>query len=252
MSPRAIAFEPIAGAGVAVTGTLTFSGSWGTTNVGYGAGDDLDALAASINLDATLTAQNITATVIPDGSGFQLRINDSDNDNYFITDSSNLVSTLNIKNRNTEFASTIALRADIRSDPSRISHGSITAAPAPAIGSNAIARGDNTQIQSIANKFNQTLSFDSTGLLAASTRTLPDYAAQILGLNSTQARIVSDTKVAREFLFENLSNKTQSVSGVNLDEEMANMIVLENAYAASARVIAVTSELFDILTDMMR
>ena len=235
-----------------LTGTLTFRGSWGTTNVGYAAGDDLDALAASINLDATLTAQNITASVIPDGSGFQLRINDSDNDNYFITDSSNLVSTLNIKNRNTEFASTIALRADIRSDPSRISRGSITAAPAPAIGSNAIARGDNTQIQSIANKFNEALSFDSTGLLAASTRSLPDYAAQILGLNSTQARIVSDTKVAREFLFENLSNKTQSISGVNLDEEMANMIVLENAYAASARVISVTSELFDILTEMMR
>ena len=235
-----------------LTGTLTFNGGWGTTNVGYAAVDDLDAIAASINLNATLAAQNITATVIPDGSGYQLRINDSDNDNYFITDSSNLVSTLNIKNRNTEFASTIALRSDIRSDPSRISHGSITAAPAPAIGSNAIARGDNTRIQAIANKFNEALSFNSTGLLAASTRTLPDYAAQILGLNSTQARIVSDTKIAREFLFQNLSNKTQSISGVNLDEEMANMIVLENAYAASARVISVTSELFDILTDMVR
>ena len=235
-----------------LTGTLTFRGSWGTTAVGYAAGDDLDAVAASINLNATLTAQNIVATVVPDGSGYQLRINDSDNDNYFITDSSNLVSTLNIKNRNTEFVSSIALRSDIRSDPSRISHGSITAAPAPAIGSNAIARGDNTQIQSIANKFNQALNFDSTGLLAASTRTLSDYAAQILGLNSTQARIVSDNKVAREFLFENLSNKSQSVSGVNLDEEMANMIIIENAYAASARVISVTSELFDILTDMMR
>ncbi len=235
-----------------LTGTLTFSGSWGTTAVGYAAGDDLNAVAASINLNATLTAQNITATAIPDGSGYRLRINDSNNDNYFITDSSNLVSTLNIKNRNSEFASSIALRSDIKSDPSRISHGSITAAALPAIGSNAIARGDNSQIQSIANKFNQALSFDSTGLLATSTRTMSDYAAQILGFNSTQARIVSDTKVAREFLFENLSNKTQSVSGVNLDEEMANMIIIENAYAASARVISVTSELFDILTDMMR
>jgi flagellar hook-associated protein 1 FlgK len=235
-----------------LTGTLTFAGSWGTTNVAYAVGDDLTAIAASINADATLAAQNIVASVIPDGSGFQLRINDGDNDNYFITDSSNLVSTLNLKNRNTEFAATIALRSDIRSDPSRISHGTITSAPAPAIGSNAIARGDNLQIQAIANKFDETLSFDSTGLLAASTRTLPDYAAQILGLNSTQARIVSDTKVAREFLFENLSNKTQSISGVNIDEEMANMIVLENAYAASARVITVTSELFDILADMVR
>ena len=110
--------------------------------------------------------------MVPDGSGYQLRINDSNNDNYFITDSSNLVSTLNIKNRNTEFASTIALRSDIKSDPSRISHGSITAAATPAIGSNAIARGDNSQIQLIANKFDQALSFDSTGLLAASTRNL--------------------------------------------------------------------------------
>ncbi len=236
-----------------LTGTLTFRGSWGTTTVAYAAGDDLDAVTASINANATLAAQNITATVLPDGSGYQLRIIDSDNDNFFFTDSSNLVDTLNIKNRNAEFASTIALRSDIRSDPSRISHGTIfTTIPVPAVGSIGIARGDNTAIQAIANRFNQTLSFDATGLLAASTRTLPDYAAQILGLNSTQARIVADTKVAREFLFENLSNKTQSISGVNLDEEMANMIILENAYAASARVIAVTSELFDILTDMVR
>ena len=235
-----------------LVGTLTFRGSWGTTNVAYAVGDDLDALVASINANATLATQNITATVVPDGSGHRLRIADSGNDNFFITDSSNLVSSLNIKNRNTEFAATLALRSDIRSDSSHIAHGTLTGAVAPAIGSVGISRGDNTGIQAIANRFNQTLNFDSTGLLAASSRSLPDYAAQILGLNSTQARIVFDTRVAREFLFENLNTKTLSVSAVNLDEEMANMIVLENAYAASARVIAVTSELFDILTDMIR
>jgi len=235
-----------------LTGTLTFSGSWGTTTVAYGAADDLNAVAAAITANATLAAQNITATVIPDGAGYRLRINDSDNNNYFFTDTSNLVSTLDLKNRDGGFTATVALRGDIKSDPSRISHGKITSAPAPAIGSNAIARGDNTQIQAIANRFNQSLGFNATGLLAASTRTLPDYAAQILGLNSTQARIVADTRVAREFLFENLSFKTQSISGVNLDEEMANTIILENAYAASARVIAATSKLFDILTDMLR
>ena len=138
--------------------------------------------------------------MVPDGSGHRLRITDSGNDNFFITDSSNLVSSLNIKNRNTEFAATLALRSDIGADASHIAHGTLTGAVVPAIGSVGISRGDNTGIQAIANRFNQTLNFDSTGLLAASSRSLPDYAAQILGLNSTQARIVFETRVAREFL----------------------------------------------------
>ena len=39
----------------------------------------------------------------------------------------------------------------------------------------------------------------------------------------------------------------QQDTGVNLDEELANLQVLQNAYAASARLMTVIQTLFDTL-----
>ena len=52
-------------------GTLTFAGAFGTSAIAVSAGDSLSTVAAAINADATLTAANISASVITDGSGFQ-------------------------------------------------------------------------------------------------------------------------------------------------------------------------------------
>ena len=58
--------------------------------------------------------------------------------------------------------------------------------------------------------------------------------------------------MSRQVLADNLEAKVASVSGVNLDEELSLMIVLENAYSASARVITTTQNMFEMLTSMMR
>jgi flagellar hook-associated protein 1 FlgK len=42
------------------------------------------------------------------------------------------------------------------------------------------------------------------------------------------------------------------VSGVNLDEEAANLMRYQQAYAAAAQVIRVTQELFDTLMNATR
>jgi flagellar hook-associated protein 1 FlgK len=44
----------------------------------------------------------------------------------------------------------------------------------------------------------------------------------------------------------------QSVSGVNLDEEAANLILLQQAYQAAAQLIAVAQQMFDSLLDATR
>jgi flagellar hook-associated protein 1 FlgK len=47
-----------------------------------------------------------------------------------------------------------------------------------------------------------------------------------------------------------LEARISADSGVNLDEELANMILFQNAYAASARMIAAARDLFDILLQL--
>ncbi len=44
-----------------------------------------------------------------------------------------------------------------------------------------------------------------------------------------------------------LNTQRESISGVSLDEEMINFIKFQQAYAASARMITVIEEMFDVL-----
>jgi flagellar hook-associated protein 1 FlgK len=234
-----------------LAGTLTFRGSWGTTTVGYAAGDSLAGIAAAINANATLAAQGITAGATPSGSGYRLRLSDNGGDNFFVTDSGQLANTLNVRARDGGIASTLAVKSDLLSDPSRLAHALLSGG-ALAVGNVALSSGDNTVAQRLADRFIQDIDFDATGLLAGGVRTLAGYGGAIVSLNSTQAKQAADNLASTQFLYDALHEKTTAISGVNLDEEMANMIILENAYAAAARVIATTSEMFDMLTQMVR
>jgi flagellar hook-associated protein 1 FlgK len=47
-------------------------------------------------------------------------------------------------------------------------------------------------------------------------------------------------------------NKRESISGVNLDEEAANLIKFQQAYEASAQIINVANTLFQTLINTLR
>ena len=53
-------------------------------------------------------------------------------------------------------------------------------------------------------------------------------------------------------LVDNVEASIASRSGVNLDEEAANLIRFQQAYQAMARVISVTGSLFDTLLGAVR
>jgi flagellar hook-associated protein 1 FlgK len=48
-------------------------------------------------------------------------------------------------------------------------------------------------------------------------------------------------------MVESLRFKSDSARGVNLDEEMGDLILYQQAYAASARVIMVIQKMFEAL-----
>ena len=47
-------------------------------------------------------------------------------------------------------------------------------------------------------------------------------------------------------------NRRDSFSGVNLDEELSQMVVLQNSYSAAARVMTTATKMYDTLLDMVR
>ena len=66
-----------------------------------------------------------------------------------------------------------------------------------------------------------------------------------VGTRTRDARIGEEAAVT---ILRQTQAQRESVSGVNLDEEAASLIRFQNAFQASAKVIQVSKELFDIIT----
>jgi flagellar hook-associated protein 1 FlgK len=62
--------------------------------------------------------------------------------------------------------------------------------------------------------------------------------------------LAGETRANSEFqqdFVDTLRNKSDSLSGVNLDEELSDLMLYEQAYSAAARVVKVVQEMFDVL-----
>lgn len=151
----------------------------------------------------------------------------------------------------TSAARGIQVRSDIVGTPALVSRGELSMTAAAA-GDTAITSGNNAIISQIVDAFDSNMSFSAVGGLPAGTTTLSDYSAQILGLNATNASNASTTLDYQTGLYADLKNRSDSVSGVNIDEEMANLIKLQQNYGAVSRVISVTSTLMDTLLGIVK
>jgi len=68
-----------------------------------------------------------------------------------------------------------------------------------------------------------------------------------LGLISSQASSALTTSTS---LQSSLQDSLSSISGVNLDEEAANLVSYQNIYSANSKVLTVADELFDTVLNM--
>ncbi len=232
--------------------TLTFYDS----AAGVGSGNELGSvtftersslsdMAEAIN-DADI---GISAVVIPDGSGSRLRIQNDAGRETVITQGSGetMIENMGIGESATRSASTLAVRSDILDTPAR----STTALMQfdTSRGKYVITAGDNTVIQQIAETLSDTNDFDATGGLPTTPKSFQAYAADILSRNAILADTNESQLETQVGLTESLKLEADRISGVNLDEEMANLILFQQAFSASARVISVIQEMFKTLED---
>ncbi|MFK7838992.1 MAG: flagellar hook-associated protein FlgK [Bdellovibrionales bacterium] len=90
----------------------------------------------------------------------------------------------------------------------------------------------------------------STNITGATT--LSSYAQRIINEN-TQELILTDNRIAdEETLQDVLQTQLFNESGVNIDEELGNLIKVQTAYSAAARVVTAVDELFQELLNAVR
>ena len=107
--------------------------------------------------------------------------------------------------------------------------------------------GDNSIITKLSQLTGQNLNFVTAGGLGATSNTFTGYAAQIIGSASANAATAKTTDTNANALLQGYQENSSAISGVNLDTELANTVIYQNAYTASARVITVANQLFDTL-----
>ncbi|MFI4865496.1 MAG: flagellar hook-associated protein FlgK [Steroidobacterales bacterium] len=118
----------------------------------------------------------------------------------------------------------------------------VTVSGAPASGDsfsiddNAGGSGDNRNATAMAGLLDQSLIGGTTSINAAVNQLVTN-----IGIQTSQAQ--SGT-TAQQAVLTDATNAQQSVSGVNLDEEAANLVQYQQAYQAAAEVIKVAANLF--------
>jgi flagellar hook-associated protein 1 FlgK len=92
----------------------------------------------------------------------------------------------------------------------------------------------------------------SKPLLDKGTSTYQAGFAQLVSSVGNKAREVQVNGLASESMLARANAVQQSVSGVNLDEEAANLLKYQQAYQAAGKVMQIASTLFDTLLSLGR
>jgi flagellar hook-associated protein 1 len=111
--------------------------------------------------------------------------------------------------------------------------------------SNAGATGDNRNVFAISDAL-------GAGVMDGGTLSVANAVSRLtadVGLQTRTAQVNRDAEAAVNA--DDLDAR-DSVSGVNLDEEAANMLRYQQAYQAAAQIIATASSLFDSLLNAVR
>ena len=77
--------------------------------------------------------------------------------------------------------------------------------------------------------------------------TLQSFLRQVISQQGQAAQAASDLKQGQDVVFNSLQKRFSDGAGVNIDEEMANLLTLQNVYAANARVLSTVKDMLDML-----
>jgi flagellar hook-associated protein 1 FlgK len=110
-----------------------------------------------------------------------------------------------------------------------------------------IGVASNQAAEALVNLRSTSINFKAAGTLPAFTNHAMAYASEIYAFSGSLSNSAESNLTQQNILQKSYDDRASNVSGVNLDEELANTILYQNAYSASARIITVVSTLFDVL-----
>jgi flagellar hook-associated protein 1 len=220
------------------------------------------AITSTMTVDDAISAINTSlsgyATVKLDDSGALKTTMDKNYSDYSlqVTDDTTLRGSTGVSvsalfglgsNTVSMVASGFKVNSAIVSDSSRIAFAQ------PDLSSTAtqtVGSGDSNGLLALQALETTQFSFDKVGNLGAQTTSLQNYSAAFYQDIATQSSSATTNKTTQDDRLTEAQSRLTNNSGVNLDEELSNMIIYQKAYSAGARVLSTVTQLYDTLLNI--
>lgn len=235
VGPTTTAADIAAAISAGLPSNVTVSASGNTLSV-------LDDGLGSTAINSASTTLVMNANTFSDGPGssmgLALFVDGSQQATY-----SGAIGTVSQK---TGFASRIQVNQALLDDDSRLVAYSATT-----------LSGDNSRIL----EMNKRLTTDSqtysstTGIGSATTPytgSIDAFARRLVSYQSSQAANATSNAGSQDTIVNALQERFNGETGVNVDDELSNLLILQNAYSANARVMTTIQELFQVLMSIGR
>ena len=216
----------IAQLNTALNGNLTFSGG------------SIAAVTVKNNPTmTTLTAASVTTTALP-GS---LTSGDPQVALFTDTGSAYTGAISGSGSQITGLAGRLSVNSALLADPSKL-----------VLYSPTTAAGDTTRVDFVMNQLTkatfQYTPSDGVGSASAPFKgTLLSYMQQFTSAQGAQASAAQQLASGQDVVLATLQEKMSATSGVNIDDEMAHLLSLQNAYSANARVMSTVNDMYKTL-----
>jgi flagellar hook-associated protein 1 len=183
----------------------------GTVNVGEGYAPGTD-VAGPLGVNVNLSAGDVNA-----GDSFSVNVAAN-------PDSANILTALGL---NTFFVGSSA--GDLQVNPSLLNN------PSQLAGSTTGQPGDASNVAKMA-------ALESQPVLANGSQSLLQYLEGVIGGVGSQVYDLQTTQTAQQALGQQLNNQLQSVSGVDTNSALTQLVQFQQAYAMSAKFVSVVSQ----------
>ena len=180
-----------------------------------------------------------------------MRIENLNGDQLEITETqgNNLIGRLGMEPSSANVAQTIGVRNDIMTNPGLISASSPEFNAST--GKYVMSAAANNIANELVKAFSAAYNFKQSGTIAQTQSTLADYASTFVGNIASQASNAESTLAYQRELTNSISTKEAKVSGVDLDEELGQMIIFQQTYAACAQAFTASKEILDMLLNIV-
>ena len=218
---------------------------------------DSKVVSANANLGVNQINENpalngsIRASLVPNGSGYMLRIENLNGEQLEIseTQGNNLIGRLGLEPSNVNLSQTIEVREDLMTNPGLISASSPQFNPSS--GKYVMSPAANNVANELGKVFTSSINFKQSGTIAQTQTTLANYASTFVGNIASQTSNAQSSLAYQQELTNSISMKEATVSGVDLDEELGQMIIFQQTYAACAQAFTASKEILDMLLNIL-